>query len=254
MHISTTISAGPLGPGPNSNIQPWIFLQRPSNPNHNHVLHSNHECWAQGPTLMYNHECFYSDPATLITTICFRDSARLSRTLSSQFCPPTRPSLSSNFHYRKEIWHSPNLNIEVASPILRNNFNIEEGQSPLLKIFNFRFANSETRGLNIFNFQFFNPSSPRLNNFNFQFFNFSNPKLKIFNSREPTSILKLKIENLNFHQRPTSILKLIFEKFSILEKQPQYWTTGVVRIRAGNDDFTKTHKNIIKNTLFTKTH
>ena len=37
---------GPLGPGPNPNVTPWIFLQRPSNPNHNHVLSYNHECWA----------------------------------------------------------------------------------------------------------------------------------------------------------------------------------------------------------------
>ena len=47
-----------------------MFLQRPRNPNHNHVLYYNHESWAlwaQGPTLMYNHECFYKDPVTLIT-------------------------------------------------------------------------------------------------------------------------------------------------------------------------------------------
>ena len=190
MYFTTTMIAGPLGPGPNPNIQPWIFLQRPSNPNHNHVLHYNHECWAQVSTLMYNHECFYSDPAILITTICFRDSARLSRTLSSQFCPPTRPTLSSNFRYRKEIWHSPNLNIEVASPILRNNFNIEEGQSPLLKIFNFRFANSETRGLKIFNLQFFNLPGPRL---------------KIFNPGEPSSILRFQKAIFQFQRKNFNI-------------------------------------------------
>ena len=51
-----------------------MFLQRPSNPNHNHVYFYSHECWAlwaQGPTLMYNHECFYNDPVTLITTMKF---------------------------------------------------------------------------------------------------------------------------------------------------------------------------------------
>ena len=63
---------GPLGPGPNPNVKACIFLQRPSNPNHNHAYFYNHECWAhwaQGPTLMYKHACFYNDPVTLITTM-----------------------------------------------------------------------------------------------------------------------------------------------------------------------------------------
>ena len=71
MHISRAMSAGPFGPRA-QNVKPCIFLQRPSNPNHNHACFYNHECWAlgrQGPTLMYNHECFYNDQVTLITTM-----------------------------------------------------------------------------------------------------------------------------------------------------------------------------------------
>ena len=63
MYFTTTMSAGPFGPGPNPNVTPWIFLQRRNNPNHNHVLYYNHECWP--------YEYFYNDAITLITTMYF---------------------------------------------------------------------------------------------------------------------------------------------------------------------------------------
>ena len=50
MYSPTTMGAGPLGPGPNPNVTSWIFLQGPSNPNHNHVLYCNHECWLVSAT------------------------------------------------------------------------------------------------------------------------------------------------------------------------------------------------------------
>ena len=73
MHNPKTISDGPVGLGPNPNVH-VNFLEQPSNPDYNHELYYNHECWALGaqdPTLMYTHECFYNDPVTLITTMHF---------------------------------------------------------------------------------------------------------------------------------------------------------------------------------------
>ena len=70
----------------NPTVQACMFLQRPSNPNHNHAYFYSHECWAQGPTLKYKHECFYNDPVTLITTM------HISTAMSAGSFGPTRPN------------------------------------------------------------------------------------------------------------------------------------------------------------------
>ena len=92
-----------------------MFLQRPSNPNHNHVLYYNHECWAlwaQGPTLMYNHECFYNDPVTLIATMYFTTTTSagpLGPTnpnvqLGMFLQRPSNPNHNHVLYYKHECW------------------------------------------------------------------------------------------------------------------------------------------------------